>query len=260
MNKNNQYAEKKVLAVDDDPFIRKMFHSMLESKGFQVFTAINGAEAVSKALQILPDVIFLDVMMPEVDGIKTLEILRKMDQTKTIPIIIVTARADTATLLKVIKNGANDFVAKPFTRSMIMRKAHFALMPSKHSKNSKESESEAINEQRPTFIDNNTFQEMKQNYVFKFDAIFVSMVRLLSNRNKTELIYQLEEIEETCANFEIHTPLPLVKEMQDLLKQNDWDEVMNLMEKLYLLFRGIQENEEQKARDKKDEQDANDGK
>ena len=105
---------KKILAVDDDPFIRKMFHSMLEQKGYRVFTASNGAEAISKSLQIKPNVIFLDLMMPEVDGFQALEILRQMEQTRNIPIIIVTARSDSATLLKVIKLGANDFIAKPF--------------------------------------------------------------------------------------------------------------------------------------------------
>lgn len=231
--------KKTILAVDDDPFIRKMFHSMLEPKGFVVFTANNGAEAVTKALQIKPDIIFLDLMMPEVDGFQALELLRGMEQTSRIPIIIVTARADSATLLKVIKLGANDFIAKPFSRPMIMRKIKFALAP--HSPNDLvETESDAINKSPTTFIHSTLFKEMKEGYIYKFDNIFISLIRYLSAREKQKLIHQLQDVAVVCSTYEILKPLPLIQQTIELLKKENWPEVMKHLEKIYAIFKELQ--------------------
>jgi CheY-like chemotaxis protein len=236
---------KVILAVDDDPFIRKMFHSMLEPKGFRVFTANNGAEAVSRALQIKPDIIFLDLMMPEVDGFRALEILRGMEQTSHIPIIIVTARADSATLLRVIKLGANDFIAKPFSRPMIMRKIKFALMPPTPTELN-ETESDAINKTTTTFIHTSLFKEMKSGYIFKFDHIFLTLIRLLSAREKHRLIRMLEEVSTACSTYDILDPLPLVQSTIDMVKKENWNGVMKQLEKIYAIFKDLQTKQDAK--------------
>ncbi|MEJ2635850.1 MAG: response regulator [Calditrichia bacterium] len=245
-----QYLEKKVLAIDDDPFIRKMFHSMLEPKGFQVVSACNGAEGVAKALQFKPDVIFLDIMMPEVDGFKTLEMMRKMEQTCYIPIIIVTARADTRSLLTAIKLGANDFIAKPFTRTMIMRKVKYAIKPSILQDGS-EGEAESLSESQETFINIAAYREMKNSYIYKFDNLFVKMIRYFSNHNKIELINLLEDIHNSCKTYEISSALSSLAELKVLVKNQNWDEVMTRMEKVYSIFKNLQEEvmrEEEKAK------------
>ncbi len=245
---------KIILAVDDDPFIRKMFHSMLEPKGFRVFTANNGAEAVSRALQIKPDIIFLDLMMPEVDGFRALEILRGMEQTSHIPIIIVTARADSATLLRVIKLGANDFIAKPFSRPMIMRKIKFALMPPTTS-DLTETESDAITKTTTTFIQTSLFKEMKSGYIFKFDQIFLTLIRLLSTREKPRFIRMLEEVATACSTYDILAPLPLIESSIKLVKNENWNGVMKQLEKIYAIFKDLQNKQDakQEAESKSDQ-------
>jgi len=236
------YKGKKILAVDDDPFIRKMFHSMLENKGFQVYSAVDGADAVKKALQIKPDVIFLDIMMPEVDGFQALDMLRKMEQTQRIPIIIATARADTNTLLKAIKLGANDFIAKPFTRTMIMRKVRLALLSKEEREKLDENEHILLKKYQPTFIDTTIFQELKSNYINKLDQLFMKMVRLLAQREKFELNLLIKDMENSFKVYEIQQPIPILRQMQSLLKQHHWKELVNQMEKLYGVFHKLQKS------------------
>ncbi len=238
------YKGKKILAVDDDPFIRKMFHSMLENKGFLVYSAVDGADAVKKAIQIKPDVIFLDIMMPEVDGFQALEMLRKMDQTQQIPVIIATARADTSTLLKAIKLGANDFIAKPFTRTMIMRKVRLALLSKEQRKKLDENEHILLKKYQPTFIDTSIFQELKNNYINRLDQLFMQMVRLLAQREKFELNRMMKDMENSFKIYEISQPIPILREMQSLLKKQNWKELLNRMETLYNVFHRLQKSKQ----------------
>ncbi|MFZ0391691.1 MAG: response regulator [Calditrichia bacterium] len=247
MEVNKIGINKKVLAVDDDPFIRKMFQSMLESRGFDVSTAVNGADAVTKALQLLPDIIFLDIMMPEVDGFRALEMIRKMELLRNIPVIIVTARADSATLLRAIKAGANDFIAKPFTRTMIMRKIRFALLPPDQEKKEKGSKGEAESDEKDTFISNRAFQEMKVAYINKFDVTFMTLIRSLSQRNRTQLNNLLQDIKDTCLTYDIQEPVSDLDHLLSLLKERKWDSIMVFLESLYARFRNLQVHHENAA-------------
>ena len=236
MSISDEYSGKTILAVDDDPFIRKMFTSMLGNIGFNVVTAADGAEAVTIAMQETPDVIFLDVMMPGVDGFKTLEMLRNMDQTRQTPIIMATARADTTTLLKAIKLGANDFIAKPFSRTMVMRKVRFAVMMKSSTDSATASGSSGKDAPRPTFINPNVFNEMKTTYINKFDQIFLTMIRYLSNRNKLELLNIIEDTQRACKTYDIDEPLKIIPSLVENVKNKNWDEVTNSLEKIYTIF------------------------
>ena len=236
------YKGKKILAVDDALFIRKMFFSMLERKGFKVHSAVDGADAVKKALKIKPDIIFLDIMMPEVDGFQALDMLRKMEQTRQIPVIIVTARADTTTLLKAIKLGANDFIAKPFTRTMIMRKVRLALLSREEREKLDENERNLLKKYQPTFIDTAIFRELKSNYINKLDQLFMKMVRFLAQQEKLELVQLIKEMENSFKVYEIQQPLPILKEMQPPLRKNQWKKFVKIMEKLYQVFQELQKS------------------
>lgn len=260
MHRVSNYTAKKILAVDDDPFIRKMFQSMLKSKGFAVYTAVDGAEAITKALQVNPDVIFLDIMMPEVDGFKALEILRTMEKTSEVPIIIVTARADSSTLLNAVKLGANDFIAKPFTRTMVMRKVRFALMSQDEKEDDETNEpNDTIDEDKKTFIQANTFQNMRNDCIGKFDIIFMALIKALSQRNKQNLLSILNKVSESCTTYSIDKPLSSIDELKASLKNEKWDTTMHQLEELYVIFRELQRSLESSP-DVEDEQKTNEEK
>src|SRR5574341_267023 len=113
----------RILVVDDDPDIRKILQDRLEALRYLVVTAENGREALDKLPQEEPDLMFLDLQMPGMDGI---EVLRKLKDHADLPIIIITAFGTIEKALQAMKEGAFDFITKPFSPDhleLVIRKA-----------------------------------------------------------------------------------------------------------------------------------------
>ena len=106
--------KKKILIVDDEPGIVKLLSMRLKSKGYQVFQAYDGMECVEIAEKEIPDLILLDVKMPQGGGIGAFEKLILSDATREIPVIFMTAYPKLEIKNKVTKMGATGFVSKPF--------------------------------------------------------------------------------------------------------------------------------------------------
>ncbi|MBI4823901.1 MAG: response regulator [Nitrospirae bacterium] len=114
--------EAKVLIVDDDDKNLKLMSVILKSEGYTFETAKNGIEALKKTEGFQPDLIYLDIMMPEMDGYEVLERLKENPQSRDIPVVMVTALADRESRLKGLNKGASDFITKPVdTTEMILR-------------------------------------------------------------------------------------------------------------------------------------------
>jgi len=103
-----------VLVADDEPDMLRFLNRQLSSK-YQVLEAVDGQQAVEKASQFLPDLILLDMMMPEKDGLQACCELRERTSTQAIPVVLLTARADEDTKLAALSAGASDFLTKPFS-------------------------------------------------------------------------------------------------------------------------------------------------
>ncbi len=110
----------KVLVVDDDARTLRMMEAMLVSAGYCVILAENGNEAISKALESSPDIILLDVMMPEIDGFEVAKRLQTITATKDIPIVMVTALGEVKDRVKALKMGADDFLTKPVDKTELL--------------------------------------------------------------------------------------------------------------------------------------------
>jgi len=104
----------KVLVADDDPAIQELIRLNLEVQGYQVIIASNGVETVRKALSEHPDLIILDILMPEMDGYEVMRLLKNSEETSNIPIIVLTAYASDAGALVSWMEGAEGYLAKPF--------------------------------------------------------------------------------------------------------------------------------------------------
>ena len=113
-------ANKKVLVVDDSSVDRENLKSMLNETGCVVVTANDGAESVAKAKAEKPDVIFMDVIMPGMDGFEACRRLRKDSTTKDIPIVFVTSKNQKADRVWAQMQGAKALVSKPYTRDQII--------------------------------------------------------------------------------------------------------------------------------------------
>ena len=100
-----------VLIADDEPRITKLVSIALSEEGLRVVTASNGTEAIQKADEYRPDIVLLDIVMPDLDGI---EVMRQLRERRPVPVILLTAKGSTADKAKGLDLGADDYIAKPF--------------------------------------------------------------------------------------------------------------------------------------------------
>lgn len=107
--------------ADDDPDILDLLTLNLECHGYQVHAASDGEEARSMALQLVPDLIVLDVMMPKLDGLEVLAALKAHPQTRDIPVVMLTAKASDSDVWQGWQAGADYYITKPFDLDELMR-------------------------------------------------------------------------------------------------------------------------------------------
>ena len=100
-----------VLVADDEPRITKLVSIALSEEGFRVVTANGGEDALAKAEEVRPDIVLLDIVMPDLDGI---EVMRQLRERRPVPVILLTAKGSTADKAKGLDLGADDYIAKPF--------------------------------------------------------------------------------------------------------------------------------------------------
>ena len=106
--------------MDDDPELVELVSFNLKRAGYAIGTASNGVEAIKKASTMAPDLILLDVMMPQLDGFAVCEILRRDSTTASIPIVMLTAITGEIGRLAGLGSGATDFLSKPFSPRLLV--------------------------------------------------------------------------------------------------------------------------------------------
>ncbi|TGD58428.1 response regulator transcription factor [Flavobacterium humi] len=119
--------EIKILLVDDEADILEIVGYNLTQEGYQVFTAENGKEAVQKAKKHIPNLIIMDVMMPEMDGMEACEIIRKTPELSNTIITFLTARSEDYSLVAGFDAGADDYITKPIKPKVLVSKVKALL-------------------------------------------------------------------------------------------------------------------------------------
>jgi DNA-binding response OmpR family regulator len=118
---------KKILVIDDLPENVFMLQDRLEHEGYEVITAYDGKSGIDKAKSELPDLILLDVMMPDITGIEVCKTLVVENETSGIPIILVTAKSDAEDVREGLEAGAFDYIKKPINRIELIARVMSAL-------------------------------------------------------------------------------------------------------------------------------------
>ena len=113
-----------ILIVDDEPRILDSVRMNLELEGYQVFEATNGQEALDAVRLRLPDLVVMDVMMPQMDGFEALRELRKFS---TVPVVLLTVKADERDVIHGLELGADDYIAKPFSQRLLLARIRAIL-------------------------------------------------------------------------------------------------------------------------------------
>lgn len=115
----DEFERRRILVVDDEERMVRFIRLNLEHDGFQVSEAFNGKEAIQKIRDVTPDLILLDVMMPDIDGFEVLETVREVSQ---VPVIMLTAKGEEDDRVRGLELGADDYVTKPFSpRELVSR-------------------------------------------------------------------------------------------------------------------------------------------
>lgn len=120
-------VRKKILVVEDDAELAELLSFNLKSAGFAIGTAADGIEALKKVRSLHPDLILLDLMLPELDGFAVCEILRRDAATASVPIVILTALSSELARLNGLAAGANDYLTKPFSPGELVGRVRLLL-------------------------------------------------------------------------------------------------------------------------------------
>ena len=119
--------KKKILLVDDSHTVLLLHRMMLAHRGYELLTARDGQEALDKASVERPDLIFLDVLMPRLDGFQTCRALRLRSEMKDVPIILVTTRGEPHYVRQGFESGCTDYITKPFDGEELLAKVRSHL-------------------------------------------------------------------------------------------------------------------------------------
>jgi len=128
----------KILLVDDEPDILEIVGYNLSQEGYQIATAANGREAIAKAKKFLPNLIIMDVMMPEMDGMEACENLRKIPELSNVIITFLTARSEDYSQVAGFDAGADDYITKPIKPKLLVSKVKALLRRLKQTEQNSE--------------------------------------------------------------------------------------------------------------------------
>ena len=118
----------RILVADDDEDLLQALDFTLSQNGYNVIQAKDGAETIVEALESKPDLILLDIMMPNLDGFTACRELKNREDTKRIPIIMLTAKGEVEDIKTAFRAGANDYVVKPFIMEQVLEKIEELLV------------------------------------------------------------------------------------------------------------------------------------
>ena len=140
---------RKILVVDDEAVLVETIAYNLEQAGYQVTTAADGASALEAAHRETPDLIILDIMLPEMDGLEVCRQLRRENNTSITPIILLTAKGDEIDKVVGLEVGADDYVTKPFGRRELMARVRALLRRADYAPANEERSTRAVSTEVP---------------------------------------------------------------------------------------------------------------
>ena len=123
---DNGYTPR-ILVVDDDPIVQQFVSSILVQNRYEVFTASDGRQALDAIRELRPDLVILDLIMPYRDGYEVLRLLREKNETRKIPVIILSAKSREEDIIRGLEAGAEDFMVKPFNALELVARARKIL-------------------------------------------------------------------------------------------------------------------------------------
>ncbi|RCU42501.1 response regulator transcription factor [Chryseobacterium lacus] len=180
-------SSKKILLIDDEQDILEILSYNLEKEGYEVHTANNGNDGIALAKKLIPDMILLDVMMPEKDGIETCQELRQIKELHKTLIVFLSARSEEFSQLAGYQAGANDYIIKVIKPKVLISKVNALLqLTSQVNERSKQIEIGDL------MIDKDNFKVSKKGQLFLLPKKEFDLLYLLASN--TDKVFKREEI------------------------------------------------------------------
>ncbi len=166
-NNNKGYT---ILIIDDDELILRLLKKRLEKLNFEVITTSKDDEAIKLALKNIPDIILLDVLLNKLDGFEVCKIFRQNSKLRDIPIIFLTGKIDSESIIRGLKLGGNDYVTKPYEFEVLVAriKLHLDFQVKRHRLNQSQIEQQIILDSIPAII----FYKDKENRMLRVNDAF----------------------------------------------------------------------------------------
>ncbi len=120
-------SKKTIMVVDDNHNIVETLRTILEAKGYNVMSAYSGQELFASLKEQIPDLILLDIMMPQMDGLEVLTRLKGNPDTASIPVILLTVKGEPEDVIKGYERGADVYITKPFTSTEVLEAINLVL-------------------------------------------------------------------------------------------------------------------------------------
>jgi two-component system alkaline phosphatase synthesis response regulator PhoP len=182
----------KILLVDDEPDIIEFIGYNLEKEGFEVLKAANGREGISIARKVRPQVIILDVMMPEMDGIETCEELRKIPELENTMIAFLTARGEDYSQIAGFEAGADDYIAKPIRPKVLISRVKALIKRSQPMRSARQDAENVVVELDGLTIDPGRYIVVQNHKEFSLPKKEFELLSLLVSR--PERVFTRDEI------------------------------------------------------------------
>ncbi|HRI46058.1 MAG: response regulator [Ignavibacteriaceae bacterium] len=232
---NNDDNKLVILVVDDSDLIRHSLKSFFMDYNFEVITCLDGLEGIQKAVTHKPNLILLDLLMPNLDGVKMLHVIKLIDELKNIPVIIISGNTSKRNVLAAIEAGADRVISKPLQKELLIKTVNEILggeYISKAKKNTliKEAEDEDIKKQLQSFF--------ISSFPIKKQAILDS----IQSKNKDLLKTIIHEIKGSGGTIGFPKITELSVEIEKTLAKNpiDWSSVYLKCESIFAIVQQIE--------------------
>lgn len=182
----------KILLVDDEADILEFLSYNLKKQGYQIFTAKNGKQALIKAKEIIPHLVLLDIMMPEIDGIEACEQIRKIDTLNNTLIAFLTARGEDYSQIAGFEAGADDYISKPIKPKVLVSRIKALLKRHNDYKLDLRIDNQKIIKNGNILIDKNNYKVTVNNEIVNLTKKEFYLLLLLIS--KPEKVFTRDEI------------------------------------------------------------------
>lgn len=226
-----------VLVVDDSNIIRQYLRNFFISYNIDVVTCNNGLDGIEKAVEYKPVLIFLDLMMPNLDGIKMLQVIKRLDNIKNIPVIVISGNTNRSNVLASIESGAEKVISKPLRKELIIKSVNEILGDDFLNKYRK---GEVLPSLSTDEITDELCRLFLKGYPFKRDAMIESL--LMKDKEKLRNIAHEIKGAGSTIGFPRLTELGASIESEAEMDTVDWPHVTKMCDEMFAFIDEIEKS------------------